>query len=92
LAEVLKIINPESTLWIVSSKTFTTQETITNATSARSWFLSTAKDIAHVAKHFVAVSTNTEEVTKFGIAKENMFAFWDWVIQYIDYQLLIFLV
>jgi len=79
LAEVLKLVNPETTLWIVASKTFTTQETITNATSAKTWFLSHAQNKDHVAKHFVALSTNTEDVTKFGIAKENMFAFWDWV-------------
>ncbi|XP_072169732.1 glucose-6-phosphate isomerase-like [Diadema setosum] len=79
LAEVLKKVNPETTLFIVASKTFTTQETITNATSARSWFLETAKDPAHVAKHFVALSTNEEKVSAFGIDKNNMFGFWDWV-------------
>lgn len=79
LAETVRICNPETTLFIVASKTFTTQETITNATSAREWFLSFAKDKAHVAKHFVALSTNTKAVTEFGIAKENMFKFWDWV-------------
>lgn len=71
--------NPETTLFIIASKTFTTQETITNATSARDWFLETAKDKAHVAKHFVALSTNTKAVTEFGIAEANMFQFWDWV-------------
>ncbi|EJD54766.1 Glc-6-P isomerase [Auricularia subglabra TFB-10046 SS5] len=79
LAETLRDADPESTLFIVASKTFTTQETITNATSARDWFLAHAKDKAHVAKHFVALSTNTKAVTAFGIAPENMFQFWDWV-------------
>ena len=79
IAEVLKQIQPETTVWIVASKTFTTQETITNATTAKEWFLKAAKDPAHVAKHFVALSTNEKEVTKFGIDKKNMFAFWDWV-------------
>ncbi len=79
LAETLKLCNPETTIFIIASKTFTTQETITNAESARHWFLSHAKDKAHVAKHFVALSTNTSAVTAFGIAKENMFQFWDWV-------------
>lgn len=79
IAETVKKCNPESTLFIIASKTFTTQETITNAVSARDWFLKTAGDVKHVAKHFVALSTNEAEVTKFGIAKENMFAFWDWV-------------
>lgn len=79
LAEILKSVNPETALFIIASKTFTTQETITNATSARDWFLQTAKDSAHVAKHFVALSTNEEAVTKFGIDKANMFQFWDWV-------------
>ncbi|RSH93975.1 glucose-6-phosphate isomerase [Saitozyma podzolica] len=79
LAEVLHSCNRETTLFIVASKTFTTQETITNAESAKSWFLETAKDKAHVAKHFVALSTNTKGVTEFGISEANMFAFWDWV-------------
>lgn len=79
MAETLLPLNPETTLFIISSKTFTTQETITNAQSARHWFLNQAKDIKHVSKHFVAISTNEPEVTKFGIDKENMFAFWDWV-------------
>ena len=79
LAETVKVSNPETTLFIIASKTFTTQETISNAISAREWFLSTAKDKAHVAKHFVALSTNTKDVTEFGIAQENMFKFWDWV-------------
>ncbi|KAL1719198.1 Phosphoglucose isomerase [Schizophyllum commune] len=79
LAETTKLCDPETTLFIIASKTFTTQETITNAISARNWFLATAKDQAHVAKHFVALSTNTAKVTEFGIAEENMFAFWDWV-------------
>lgn len=79
LAEIVRLCNPETTLFIVASKTFTTQETITNATSAKEWFLTTAKDKAHVAKHFVALSTNTKAVTEFGIAEANMFQFWDWV-------------
>jgi glucose-6-phosphate isomerase len=79
MAETLKLCDPERTLFIIASKTFTTQETITNAESARGWFLSTAEDKKHVAKHFVALSTNTKAVTEFGIAKENMFQFWDWV-------------
>ncbi|KAN0061457.1 glucose-6-phosphate isomerase [Thecaphora frezii] len=79
LAETLRLCDPETTLFIVASKTFTTQETITNATSARDWFLAAAKDKAHVAKHFVALSTNVKAATDFGIAKENMFKFWDWV-------------
>ena len=79
LAEVLRKVRPERTLFIIASKTFTTQETIANATAARDWFLSTASDRAHVARHFVALSTNTKEVTAFGIDPANMFAFWDWV-------------
>jgi len=79
MAETLKTLNPETTLFIVASKTFTTQETLTNAHSARDWFLATAKDEAAVAKHFVALSTNETEVKKFGIDPANMFGFWDWV-------------
>jgi glucose-6-phosphate isomerase len=79
ISEVTRLCDPETTLFIIASKTFTTQETITNAESARAWFLATAKDKAHVAKHFVALSTNTKAVTEFGIAQENMFKFWDWV-------------
>jgi len=79
LAEVLKKLKPESTLFIIASKTFTTQETITNAESAKSWFLATAKDQSAVAKHFVALSTNTAKVQEFGIDSANMFQFWDWV-------------
>ncbi|CAO3588241.1 unnamed protein product [Absidia cylindrospora] len=79
LAETLKNVHPETTLFIVASKTFTTQETITNATSAKEWFLEQAKDGKHVAKHFAALSTNTEAVTAFGIDAKNMFKFWDWV-------------
>ena len=79
IAETLRELNPETTLFIIASKTFTTQETLTNAHSARTWFLQTASDAAHVAKHFVALSTNEAEVRKFGIAPENMFEFWDWV-------------
>jgi glucose-6-phosphate isomerase len=79
IAETLRLCDPERTLFIVASKTFTTQETITNAESAREWFLGHAKDKAHVAKHFVALSTNTPAVTAFGISEANMFQFWDWV-------------
>ncbi|KAF9010246.1 glucose-6-phosphate isomerase [Cyathus striatus] len=79
IAETLRECDPERTLFIIASKTFTTQETITNAETARDWFLASAGDKAHVAKHFVALSTNTKAVTAFGIAQENMFQFWDWV-------------
>lgn len=79
LAEIVKNLKPETTLFIVASKTFTTQETITNALSARSWFLKEATDESHVARHFIALSTNAVEVTKFGMSKDNMFEFWDWV-------------
>jgi glucose-6-phosphate isomerase len=79
MAETLKKVTPEETLFLVASKTFTTQETMTNAHTAREWFLRTASDEAHVAKHFVALSTNEKEVVKFGIDKANMFEFWDWV-------------
>jgi glucose-6-phosphate isomerase len=79
LVETLKKINPEETLFLVASKTFTTQETMTNAYSARDWFLNFAGDPAHIAKHFVALSTNEPEVVKFGIDRSNMFVFWDWV-------------
>nr|XP_970258.3 PREDICTED: glucose-6-phosphate isomerase [Tribolium castaneum] len=79
LAEVLKKIDAESVLFIIASKTFTTQETITNATSAKQWFLTHAKDPAAVAKHFVALSTNGPKVKEFGIDTANMFEFWDWV-------------
>jgi glucose-6-phosphate isomerase len=79
IAETLKDLSPETTLFIVASKTFTTQETLTNAHSARDWFLKEAGDEAHIAKHFVALSTNEKEVTKFGIDPANMFGFWDWV-------------
>ncbi len=79
IAEVLKTITPEETLFLIASKTFTTQETMTNAFTAREWFLKEALDEQNVALHFVALSTNTEEVKKFGIAEENMFVFWDWV-------------
>ncbi|KAL2915712.1 glucose-6-phosphate isomerase [Polyrhizophydium stewartii] len=79
MAETLKKLNPETALFIVASKTFTTIETITNATTAKTWFLEKAKDPAHVAKHFVALSTNAKAVAAFGINVENMFEFWDWV-------------
>ena len=79
LAETLKLLDPETALFIVASKTFTTQETLTNARSSRDWFLASAKSEAAVAKHFVAVSTSTKEVKAFGIDPANMFGFWDWV-------------
>ncbi len=79
IAETLKAVDPETTLFIVASKTFTTQETMTNANSAKDWFLASAKDISEVAKHFVAVSTNAEAVAAFGIDTANMFRFWNWV-------------
>src|SRR5450631_1865844 len=79
IAETLKKVSPEETLFLIASKTFTTQETMTNAHTARSWLLESAKDEAQVAKHFVALSTNEKEVVKFGIDKDNMFEFWDWV-------------
>jgi len=79
IAETLKVVDPETTLFIVASKTFTTQETMTNANSARDWFLESAKETEHVAKHFVAVSTNAEAVAAFGIDTANMFRFWNWV-------------
>ncbi len=79
LIRALEQCNPETTLFIVASKTFTTQETMTNAQSARKWFLQNAVDQAHVAKHFVALSTNAKAVSEFGIDTDNMFEFWDWV-------------
>ncbi len=79
IAETLKKVNPERTLFLIASKTFTTQETMTNAHTAREWFLTYAKNEKHIAKHFVALSTNESEVVKFGIDKSNMFEFWDWV-------------
>ncbi len=79
IAETLKRLDPETTLFMIASKTFTTQETMTNAHSARQWFLSHAKDEKHIKRHFVAISTNTKEVEKFGIDTANMFRFWDWV-------------
>lgn len=79
IAEVLKKVNPETPLFLVASKTFTTQETMTNAHSARDWFLKAAGDEKHVAKHFAALSTNAKAVGEFGIDTANMFEFWDWV-------------
>ena len=79
IAEVLKKVNPETTLFLVASKTFTTQETMTNAHSARDWFLKAAGDEKHVAKHFAALSTNAKAVGEFGIDTANMFELWDWV-------------
>ncbi len=79
LADTLEAADPETTLFIVASKTFTTQETMTNADSARRWFLAHGGDEKSVAKHFIALSTNANAVAAFGIAPENMFIFWDWV-------------
>jgi glucose-6-phosphate isomerase len=79
LVEALKSLDPETVLFLVASKTFTTQETMTNAHSARAWFLASAKDEAAIAKHFVAMSTNADAVGRFGIDTKNMFEFWDWV-------------
>lgn len=79
ISETLKDLNPETTLFIIASKTFTTQETMTNAQTAKNWFLNSEAKETDVAKHFVALSTNEEGVTAFGIDKANMFEFWDWV-------------
>ncbi len=79
IAETLKAVDPATTLFLVASKTFTTQETMANAHTARAWFLATAQDEAAVAKHFVAISTNRTKVVEFGIDPANMFEFWDWV-------------
>ncbi len=79
IAEVLKELDCETTLFLIASKTFTTQETMTNAHTAREWLLGRAKDEAHIAKHFAALSTNKQQVEKFGIDTNNMFEFWDWV-------------
>ena len=79
IAETLKKVNPETTLFLIASKTFTTQETMANAFSARNWFLDQAKEVSSVSKHFVALSTNAKAVGEFGIDVANMFEFWDWV-------------
>ncbi|MEA5260556.1 glucose-6-phosphate isomerase [Arcicella aquatica] len=79
IAEVLKKVNPATTLFLIASKTFTTQETMANAHSARNWFLANGGSIEDVAKHFVAISTNEKSVVEFGIDADNMFGFWDWV-------------
>jgi glucose-6-phosphate isomerase len=79
LVETLKNVDPETTLFLVASKTFTTQETMTNANSAREWFLNSGADTSAIAKHFAALSTNAKDVSAFGIDTENMFEFWDWV-------------
>jgi glucose-6-phosphate isomerase len=79
IAETLKGLNPETSLFMIASKTFTTQETMANAHSARNWFLETAIDLEFVKKHFVAISTNSKGVSDFGIDTQNMFEFWDWV-------------
>ena len=78
MAETLKRITPDETIFLIASKTFTTQETMTNAKTAREWFLKSASE-KDIAKHFIALSTNEKDVVNFGIAKENMFVFWDWV-------------
>ncbi|WP_103327913.1 glucose-6-phosphate isomerase [Bacteroidetes bacterium endosymbiont of Geopemphigus sp.] len=79
IAETLREISPETTLFVIASKTFTTQETMTNALTARRWFLKYASMEKHIAKHFIALSTNIDEVSSFGIDPQNMFRFWDWV-------------
>ncbi len=79
IAETLKKLSPETTLFMIASKTFTTQETMTNAHTARKWFLDSAKNEVNIKRHFVAISTNSDEVIKFGIDPGNMFRFWDWV-------------
>ena len=79
IAETLKKVNAEETLFLIASKTFTTQETMTNAHTARAWFLEHAKEEAHIATHFIALSTNEKLVNAFGIDSQNMFEFWDWV-------------
>ena len=79
MAETLKKLDAETTMFVIASKTFTTQETITNANTAKQWFLASAKEEKFVANHFVALSTNSKLVQEFGIDKANMFEFWDWV-------------
>lgn len=79
ISETLKLLDPETTLFMVASKSFTTQETMENAYTAREWFLNHARDESHVAKHFIAISTNASGVANFGISTDNMFEFWDWV-------------
>jgi glucose-6-phosphate isomerase len=79
IVETLQLLDPETTLFLIASKTFTTQETMRNARSARAWFLQHAGSEEHISRHFVAISTNTADVTRFGIDPENMFEFWDWV-------------
>ncbi|MDX1906677.1 MAG: glucose-6-phosphate isomerase [Bacteroidia bacterium] len=79
IAEVLKRVSPETTMFMIASKTFTTQETMTNAQTARTWFMAAAQDEAFISQHFVAISTNEKAVTAFGIDRDNMFGFWDWV-------------
>ena len=79
ITETLNRLRPDRTLFLIASKTFTTQETMTNAFTAREWFLNYARDPQHISKHFVAISTNAEKVKTFGIDRENMFTFWNWV-------------
>jgi glucose-6-phosphate isomerase len=77
--ETTRDLDPEETLFIIASKTFTTDETMTNAHTARNWLLASVQDEAAIARHFVALSTNEEAVREFGVNPENMFEFWDWV-------------
>jgi glucose-6-phosphate isomerase len=79
ISETLKKVDPETTLFIIASKTFTTWETLTNAHSAREWFLRSGADETALSKHFVAISSNIDDAKEFGIAEENIFEFWDWV-------------
>jgi glucose-6-phosphate isomerase len=79
IAETIKLLNPQTTLFIIASKSFTTRETIINAQTAKNWFLQTTQKKAYIAKHFIAISTNTQAVSEFGIDPRNMFQFWDWV-------------
>ena len=79
IVETLKHLNPETTLFMIASKTFTTRETMTNAHTARKWFLNSAQNEDFIKQHFIAISTNEEEVINFGIDPQNMFVFWDWV-------------
>jgi glucose-6-phosphate isomerase len=79
ISEVLKKVNSETTLFIIASKTFTTDETMTNTHSAKKWFLKFSKKEKYIKNHFVAISTNKKDVKKFGIDTDNMFIFWDWV-------------
>ncbi len=90
ISETLKRVKPDETLFLIASKTFTTQETMTNAHTARNWFLQQAKEEQHIARHFVALSTNEKDVVKFGINPANMFGFWDWVAAIVYGALLVY--